>query len=189
MIGNILKDFMAFLKDEAYKDKVRLVDKRLVDVYHAGQYIDDQERILKEFSKENSVIRLLICTVAFGMGIDIHDVRYVFHWGCSNSFIEYWQEIGRAGRDGESAKALCVVLPTTFHTSDSMKELLHDVRKQSIHCIRQRILEELTIKEMNVQIVTKSECKLKCNSCTCVKCKCCSVCQSNCPCQKLLMLP
>ena len=49
----------------------------------------DRERILAEFSKPDSIIRCLVSTVAFGMGIDILDIRIVFHWGESDSVSQY----------------------------------------------------------------------------------------------------
>ena len=89
-----------------------------------GLYIYDQNRIVSTFIKEDSSIRILICTVAFGMGIDIPDVRRVYHWGCGKSFMEYWQEIARAGSDGKFAEAVCLSLPLTINVNSSMKKLI-----------------------------------------------------------------
>ena len=61
---------------------------------------------MDEFPKHNSKVRVIVCTVAFGMGVEIRDVNRVIYWGKSNSMLEYWQEVGRAGRDGKAAEAI-----------------------------------------------------------------------------------
>ena len=52
------------------------------------------------------MLRVVIATIAFGMGLDCPNVRRIIHWGPSNDVEAYIQETGRAGRDGESAEAL-----------------------------------------------------------------------------------
>ena len=183
MLGRLLTTFMSSLTNEAYHQDIQTVENRLIDTYHSGLYISDQERIVNTFVKEDSSIRVLICTVAFGMGIDIPDVRRVYHWGCSNSFMEYWQEIGRAGRDGQSAEAVCLSLPLTIHVDSSMKELIKSFRRGEGKCIRQAVLHELKVQEMvwnhpEVEI----HCPHKCDICVCRKCVCCSYCRNSCPC-------
>jgi ATP-dependent DNA helicase RecQ len=58
--------------------------------------------------------RVVVATSAFGMGIDKPDVRFVYHLGPSDSVDEYFQEVGRAGRDGEPARAVLHVRPQDF---------------------------------------------------------------------------
>ena len=47
-----------------------------------------------------------MATIAFGMGVEVHDIRQVVHWGRVSSLMSYWQEVGRAGRDGTPARAV-----------------------------------------------------------------------------------
>ena len=77
-----------YLGSSAYSQGITTKENRLLNAYHEGQYAEDQERILKAFKNPESTSRLLICTVAFGMEIDITDIRYIFHWGCSNTSME-----------------------------------------------------------------------------------------------------
>lgn len=88
----------------------------LVSAYHAGMEDDDRRAVQDWFSTDLENAARPICvvaTVAFGMGINLPDVRFVVHYGMPSSIEAYHQEIGRAGRDGEPAE--CVVL---YHVND-----------------------------------------------------------------------
>lgn len=72
--------------------------------YHAGLPPKERENVQNDFLNGN--VDCVIATVAFGMGVDKADVRTVIHAGLSQSIENYYQEIGRAGRDGKPAHAL-----------------------------------------------------------------------------------
>ncbi|HEY2033676.1 MAG TPA: DNA helicase RecQ [Rhizomicrobium sp.] len=71
--------------------------------YHAGMDKDAREANQNRFMTETAVV--MVATIAFGMGIDKSDVRFVFHTDLPGSLEAYYQEIGRAGRDGGVAEA------------------------------------------------------------------------------------
>jgi ATP-dependent DNA helicase RecQ len=75
------------------------------DVYHGGLSARQRERRQEAFM-ETGDVDVMVATIAFGMGIDKPDIRFVFHHDVSESVDSYYQEIGRAGRDGDPAQAV-----------------------------------------------------------------------------------
>ena len=73
-----------------------------------------KDSIVSSFCTADSQLRVVICTVAFGLGVNSPDVRQVIHWGPPSDIEEYMQQTGRAGRDGKLSCALLFVQPSDF---------------------------------------------------------------------------
>ena len=95
----------------AAKDIADLLVEKSVNAtaYHAGMSSSDREAIQQQFMEGD--VDVIVATTAFGMGIDKADVRFVFHNNIPGSIDAYYQEIGRAARDGEPATAKLFYLP------------------------------------------------------------------------------
>ena len=77
--------------------------------YHAGLRAAEREEAQQRFMDDD--VEVMVATTAFGMGIDKPNVRFVFHADVPDSVDAYYQEVGRAGRDGEPAHALLLFRP------------------------------------------------------------------------------
>jgi len=98
------------------------------DFYHAG--LPDEMRDKKQASWSTGKTRVIVSTNAFGMGIDKADVRFVIHWDIPDSIENYFQESGRAGRDGKHAFAVLLYSPADkTRLNDSMRQKFPPVEK------------------------------------------------------------
>ncbi len=100
------------------------------DYYHAG--LVQEERNKKQEAWISNRTRVIVCTNAFGMGIDKPDVRTVIHADVPDCLENYYQEAGRAGRDGKTSYAVLLYDNRDLHELEEMAELrfpsLNDIR-------------------------------------------------------------
>ena len=112
IIGNTLEQEVDCAGTESCKRKRKVVTKNigrkrrkgpaiLAESYHAGMSASQRRSVQNGFMRGD--LRIVVATVAFGMGLDKADVRAIVHYNMPMSVESYVQEIGRAGRDGDPA--------------------------------------------------------------------------------------
>ena len=87
----------------------QIPEVRLLDMYSGGTSKVVSDVILKQFCCPNSCLRVIIATVAFGLGINCPNVRRIIHFGIPTDVETYVQQVGRAGRDGSSSHCIMLV--------------------------------------------------------------------------------
>lgn len=117
------------------------------DHYHAGLDIDKRTEVLEKFL--NDELKVIVATIAFGMGIDKKDIRCVIHYGASKNLETYYQEVGRAGRDGKAAKVITFFSPDDFELHDwfldkeSKKKVLSPIIKNYLRSLASKMRDFL----------------------------------------------
>ena len=159
----VWRAFQVALGKDMYVNGTMQAKDSLVEMFHSGTPETSKQHILKSVSLPDGHVRVLICTIAFGMGIDIKAARKVIHFGPSQTVESYLQECGRVGRDGEQSQ--CILFYNGLlasRCSAGMKELINNKEK----CHRRGILKHFS---GDHEIVIEG-------------CQCCNVCAQDCLC-------
>ncbi len=137
---------------------------RVVDMYTHCTHESVKNKLIEQFTKESS-LRVVIATIAFGMGIDCPDVRHVIHWGIPSDAEMYVQESGRAGRDGKLSCATIWKTSTDLTTRYTTQHMIDYCLEKNVVCRRSFLFTDF------------DDCVFKAQGC-----KCCDICQRNCTC-------
>ena len=136
---------------------------RLVDMYTSVTVDTVKRQIVKSFCDPNGRLRIVICTVAFGMGLDCPNVQQIIHWRPSCDLEGYIQETGRGGRNGDLC--LATILFGKGDQQHTAKPMMEYCRNKE-GCRRQELFKDFDNAE------TLSEPKSKCMCCDICACSC-----------------
>lgn len=148
------------LQDKGFKAKA----------YHAGLTNKVRTKVFKEFV--NGSVDIMVATIAFGMGIDKSNIRFVVHMSIPKTLESYYQEIGRAGRDGLKSEVLLLYANADLLLLGKFISDLEDDNYKTLAYQKLNIIKQYAYKETcRHQILSQyfgdniKECKTQCDNC------------------------
>ena len=159
--------FKGELGEDMYVNRDCNPQERQVEMYHARIDEQNKDTILKSFSDENGCIRVLIATIAYGMGIDCKGVKNVIHYGPPQNLERYLQESGRAGRSADlSCRA--VILYSNVMLQQCDEGMVNYIRNKNSICRRKLLLAHFDVDLSEMEHYSNPHqccdvCKQKCN--------------------------
>ena len=159
--------FEAELGAMMYKDGSGNPKERLVEMFHARTDELNKNHILDSFRNKDGYVRVVIATIAYGMGIDCKGVKTVIHYGPSRNLEAYMQESGRAGR-GHNSPCTAIILYNNLMLKHCSEDIVNYVRNQA-ECRRTVLLSHFDVDSDN--IIQPKHPHL-----------CCDICQKKCSC-------
>uniref|UniRef100_A0A8C4Q2B3 ATP-dependent DNA helicase n=1 Tax=Eptatretus burgeri TaxID=7764 RepID=A0A8C4Q2B3_EPTBU len=106
--------------------------------YHAGMGMTARKKVQLDFSHHR--IQCIVATTAFGLGVDLPDIRMVVHFGAPCDMIAYYQELGRAGRDGLPSRAVIFWTPADIQIN---RHLISPAQQSTYYSYKLQMLHEL----------------------------------------------
>ena len=165
-VALIWKMFEVNLGKRFYANEKQSCYERIVEMFHAGTASSVKEHITKQLSSAQSHLRVLVCTIAVGMGINCKGVNRIIHFGPSKSVESYLQECGRGGRDGNESHNF--LLYNGFMLSkckNDIRELVHTDK-----CRREAILKLFPNRSTTEKLHGCICCDNCAKACTCGDC-------------------
>ena len=161
----VYRYLLTTLKENAYVNRENKFANRILDMFHSHSDEDSRTRVQTLFPAD-SHIRVVVATVALGIGVNIRDIRIVVHWGLQNSILVFWQEVGRAGRDGLPAvEVACAKTGTGSYEGDVWDAF------ETQGCTRKHLLRHF----LGSGVPTAPTCGCHCCSHCAEQCKCSAV--------------
>ena len=119
-----------------------IMQYRLVDMYTHCTHESVKDSILYNFKRE-SPLRIVVATIAFGLGVDCPDVHQIIHWGVPEDMETFIQETGRAGRDGQLSCSLLFYGKRDLNKKRTTSQLIEYCKNESKLCCKKNYLQTL----------------------------------------------
>ena len=160
----------------------RVFSNRIVCQFHRSIDKDLEGAVMETFPKTDSVLRVLVATIAFGIGINIPDIERVIHWGLTDSVCHYWQEIGRCACKIPSGQA--ILYPVRLCVKENQLGQLVQQHLENPKCVRVTFLSQFVMDGIDCtileQLSLRKTCDKDCDKSKCALCLCCSYCRTTC---------
>lgn len=144
---------------------LNLPEFRLFDYFTSATHPSVKDGVLRAFTT-SSPLRIVIATIAFGMGVDTPDIRHVIHWGPPEDIEQYVQSTGRAGRDGLTSYA-------TLLYGDGLSRYISDAKMKQYSLNQGECRRQLLFSGFDSYKGPETKNK---------GCTCCDICRSTCDC-------
>ena len=138
--------------------------------YTADTDRDVLDYVLKSFGAADGKVRFLVASVAFGMGIDCQELHSVIHYGPPSSLDDYFQQSGRAGRDGKKSQAIIIKYPHSCQ-SPKIKQEMKDYCSKKDVCRRKTLLSQYSTDGMKPLSELHDCCDICAQLCSCGNCE------------------
>jgi Werner syndrome ATP-dependent helicase len=132
-----------YCKTKAHTESIaKLIDEMGIacGAYHAGMDNTTRSEVQQKFI--SGEIKCIVATIAFGMGINISNVRLVIHYGCPKNLESYYQEIGRAGRDGEQSDCHLIFSNKDFLLNRFFAKQIKEIKFRTYEEDQIRVIEK-----------------------------------------------
>lgn len=176
-----IKDENTIIYTQTRKETHVICEKLLTqniacDIYHAGMSDEEREKVHINFL--NGKVKVIVATISFGMGIDKSDIRHVINYGVPTDIETYYQEIGRAGRDGLPCRSTIFYEAKDFGMASFLiQKGANDQisrRTESLNLFRQYLSESETCRQYMIDEYFANGCLPKLN----IEGKTCGICNN-----------
>ena len=130
-----------------------------------------KKNILESFTQPDGLVRIVVATIAFGMGLDSPNVRHVLHWEPPEDLEQYVQETGRGGCDGAMAKCILYFSPKDLRAKHHVTAGMEAYCENTVECRRVLLMRQFTEEIMKTPTHLHLCCDICTTVCTCADCQ------------------